>query len=555
MRVCSSRLAAAACLVSAVLLASCSANPGPAPVEEDNASAEATTSEAPAEKNSKLTEINIGIDPIAAGFNPHLAGDDSAFTRELASLVLPSAFVDGAMNRDLLTAADAIAPQHDAQGNPYAMTIRYQIRSEAQWSDGTPITVSDFEYLANQIVATPGAQESALYREIAAIRSANGGKTVEVDLKDKVANWQQLFANLLPAHLVRGQDFTKALESSVPASAGRYSVAKIDRQRGVVQLNRNDRFWGENPAAIEVLNFQEVRSVSQGVEMLSTGQVGFIDMTPTQTSHQAFDLVQGAQTREQDQPRELTVTANASLGVDKRRALLSSIDVPLLAKLATEREAEIQVGQALSPAAGAPGLKELFPDGIRIGVDPADPVAARAATTLTNMFVKAGVQVKDVETDTASLLRDYVATGGVDLVVGWEQRSDLSRYQCALDQGAAVVPTSEAAAPSTEATDSSAPASTTSSAADQKNSILGTNFSGWCDPASQAFIAQALAGEKSQADADAWAADLDKSEALRVWITRDTRLEVVGTSIVGPAPALADWPAGMSSVLTWRNNA
>ena len=59
----------------------------------------------------------------------------------------------------------------------------------------------------------------------------------------------------------------------------------------------------------------------------------------------------------------------------------------------------------------------------------------------------------------------------------------------------------------------------------------------------------------SQADADAWAADLDKSEALRVWITRDTRLEVAGTSIVGPAPALADWPAGMSSVLTWRNNA
>ncbi|WBT09703.1 ABC transporter family substrate-binding protein [Corynebacterium sp. SCR221107] len=590
MRVRSQSVLMAATTVFVVALVGCSANPGPAPVEEADPSAEPTTSAASEPKQEeKLSEINIGIDPLGPGLNPHLISDDSAFTRTIADLVFPSAFQAGAVNTDLVTSALVVATNGQtsasspasaedspgptittapAEATPSttteaggdaatgagapAMTIRYTIRPEAQWSDGTPITVSDFEYLAQQIVATPGALDVALYREISDIRSADGGKTVEVDLATPVANWHDLFRHLLPAHLLRGNSFSSTMASSVPASAGRYSVARIDRQRGVVELNRNDRFWGEDPASVEVINFHEVRSVSQGVEMLSSGQVGFVDLTPTQTSHVAFDLLPGVQSRLQSHSRELAVTANARLSLEQRRALLQAIDIPLLAKLATEREAELEVGEGL-PATEQPGLSELFPQGVRIGVDPSDPAAARAATSLKNLYERAGVAVTEVETDTESLLRDYVSTGKVDLVIAWERSFDLSRYQCGIGEAdTAVQPTasnSQAATPT-----SAGPDRVPSTDAATATAVVGTNFSGWCRPDTDAFIAQAISDQHSADEATAWAQALDRDEAIRVWITRDTRLEVLGTSIVGPSPELQTWPEGMSSVLTWRKN-
>jgi cell division protein FtsB len=60
------------------------------------------TPEVPADKKMR-SEVIVGIDQVQNGFNPHLLADDSAFVQSLARLVLPSAFVDGELNRDLLS--------------------------------------------------------------------------------------------------------------------------------------------------------------------------------------------------------------------------------------------------------------------------------------------------------------------------------------------------------------------------------------------------------------------------------------------------------------------
>lgn len=217
-------LSVVACTVS---LVACQANPGPAPVEEPTTATatttatETTTVETEAPKQDRET-ISIGIDPIRNGFNPHLLSDDSPLVRDTASLVLPSAFEGNQLNTDLLDNVEQVDET----------TVRYTIAQEAQWSDGTPITGSDFEYLRRSIVAGTGTLNDSAYSAISEIRTSGGGKTVDVIFEHPVADWHLLFNNLLPSHLITGNStFQTAFYDSIPASAGRYMVRSIDRQR------------------------------------------------------------------------------------------------------------------------------------------------------------------------------------------------------------------------------------------------------------------------------------------------------------------------------------
>ena len=147
---------AAAAFSVLCLAASCAANPGPPPLVEpedrpdavsendsadaDNADAEhADEQDANHEPASGRPQAQVGVDPVRAGFNPHLVGDESAVVRGIADLVLPSAFrAGGAKDPNLLVGASVLPT------SPAAFTVRYVIAPNAQWSDGTPITGADF---------------------------------------------------------------------------------------------------------------------------------------------------------------------------------------------------------------------------------------------------------------------------------------------------------------------------------------------------------------------------------------------------------------------------
>ena len=88
-------------------LASCAASPGPAPIEESNNEAtQPTTTTTTPRKQAK--ELALGIDPVHSGFNPHLLADDSRFIQTLARLTLPSIFVDGRLNTDLVVMVEEL---------------------------------------------------------------------------------------------------------------------------------------------------------------------------------------------------------------------------------------------------------------------------------------------------------------------------------------------------------------------------------------------------------------------------------------------------------------
>lgn len=100
-------------VVSAALLAlalpACAADPGPPPLvqqeELDRLDQSATTTTTPTEARPERTEIQVGAEPLRGGLNPHLLSDDSSVVQFIGDLALPSAYLDGALNNDVVVGA------------------------------------------------------------------------------------------------------------------------------------------------------------------------------------------------------------------------------------------------------------------------------------------------------------------------------------------------------------------------------------------------------------------------------------------------------------------
>jgi ABC-type transport system substrate-binding protein len=234
---------------------------GPPPVV---ASQIAQTS-APAPTTNELT---IGVDDLGAGFNPHTLADVGPVTFGVAQLVLPSAFrqdSDGALRPDstLVESASVTAQQ------PF--TVTYQLRREASWSDGAPIAAEDFAYLAGRMRAEPGVVSPAGYRLIRQVNSRAGGKQVDVVFDRPYPGWRTLFTSLLPSHLLKDAPggWAQALETGIPVSGGPFAMRAVDTGRGLIVLERNDRYWAA-PAVLDRLVLRQADPAGL-VSALSTG--------------------------------------------------------------------------------------------------------------------------------------------------------------------------------------------------------------------------------------------------------------------------------------------
>lgn len=250
-------------LVLAGGLAACSNTPPP-PVVSSSSQAPPPTETA--------SQIVATVDDIVGGYNPHALADASTVTTALSQLLLPSVFRPDAegepvLDDSLMTSAEVTSEE------PF--TVEYRIRPEASWSDGAPIAVEDFLYLAEAMTSQPGVANSAGYELIESIEPGEGGKLVRVTFSDPYPGWKTLFANLLPAHVLKDAPggWQQVLSESFPAYGGPFAIKKIDTARGEIVIERNERYW-EKPAAVDRIVLQ--RSDGPGmVSALRSGSAQF----------------------------------------------------------------------------------------------------------------------------------------------------------------------------------------------------------------------------------------------------------------------------------------
>lgn len=470
------RRAVSVLIASCMLLTACTVNPPPAPQ-----STETTKSTAAAPK--RLSQIIVGIDSIGAGFNPHLLSDLSPVTAAVSSLVLPSAFrpITDAdtptgsrweMDPTLLVSAEVTSKA------PF--TVTYRIRPEASWTDNAPIAADDFWYLWQQMVSQPGVVDPAGYDLITGVHSVDGGKQVVVTFSSAYPAWRELFANILPAHIVKDVPggFPAGLARALPVTGGQFRVENIDPQRDAILLARNDRYWGP-PAKPDLILFRRAGAPAALADSIRNGDTQVAQVHGGAAAFAQLSAIPGVQTGRLVTPRVLQLTLRGGTpklaDVRVRRAILGLIDVDLLATVGAGSDNTVTLDQAHVRAPSDPGYVptdgpamtiagalallqsagyrvqrdgaptppaespagvphevtrgRISKDGeqlsLTIGVAANDPTSAAVANTAADQLRNIGIAAMVAPVDPVRLYREALTGAAgevqVDAVVGWQQ--------------------------------------------------------------------------------------------------------------------------------------
>ena len=136
------------------------------------------------------------------------------------------------------------------------MTSSY--RPEARWSDGVPVTASDFLFTQRSFrtFVMPAFDERALYRRIGRARVLDA-KTFRIELRAPFAAWRELYRLVLPSHALSAQDLTKVWIDGItnpgtgrPIGSGPFLVQRFERGKQIT-LVRNARYWGPHTAYLD----------------------------------------------------------------------------------------------------------------------------------------------------------------------------------------------------------------------------------------------------------------------------------------------------------------
>ncbi len=468
---------AAGAVLTVVLTAACTVDPPPAPQ-----STQTITPTAPA---PKAAQIIMAIDSIGAGFNPHLLSDQSPVNAAISALVLPSAFrpvPDPAsptgsrweIDPTLLVSAEVTGSR------PF--TVTYKIRPEAAWTDNAPIAADDFWYLWRQMVSQPGVIDPAGYDLITGVRSVDGGKTAVVTFSQPYPAWRELFADLLPAHIVKDGPggFPAGLARALPVTGGQFRVETIDPQRDEILLARNDRFWGP-PAKPDQILFRRAGSPAALADSIRNGDTQVAQVHGGAAAFAQLSAIPDVRTARLITPRTMSVTLRAQLPKLSdpvvRQAILGLLDVELLAAVGAGSDNSVTLDQALvrspsdpgylptapapigreralqlltragylvdrgtgetpvaqaPPSDAAPGTPAAPPVSTRgriskdgrpltlvIGAAANDPAAVAVANTAADQLRNAGIAATVLALDPPALYGAALAANRVDALVGW----------------------------------------------------------------------------------------------------------------------------------------
>ena len=444
-------VAAAAALV---VVTGCVADPPPPTVVGE----ERTDGEAVSLSGSGVL---LALDRVDPGFNPHLLADQGVDTDLVASLLLPSAFVQGpggepVLNSALLVSAEPLA---DAPA-----TIRYTIHPKAQWSDGVPVAAEDFEYLWRQMTTQPGVVDPAGYEQIAAVRSGAGGKVVDVVFDAPTEQWRDLFTNLLPGHILKDapDGFQGAMASLPVMSAGPFMIRKADIGRGEIEFVRNDRYWAQAPEPEQIVVRRATGAGQLGAALRDgPGSMSLVPATPIAADVAA--TVPGVRSTRSVEAVQLelalSTVAPTAGDIAVRQAVAAAVDPTTVGRIVTGESTPsttafpFPAGAATTPTGVADVVeRELSAAGytrtgprweragaplsITLGVEAADERALTAAYTVADQLRAEGIGARIWELDPADLYADALPHGLVDGVVGWQRAEGsaeiaaMSRFAC-----------------------------------------------------------------------------------------------------------------------------
>jgi ABC-type transport system substrate-binding protein len=132
--------------------------------------------------------------------------------------------------------------------------VRYRIRPEAVWEDGTPVSGFDYEFTYRTIMDPGNAINQRYYEDIIPDSVVAGEKSFEFTLSTPTLQVENLFSLILPKHQIEGTDFATAYDESGWLSCGPFRIESWQRGQSV-RLVRNANYWKTDPETGEALPY------------------------------------------------------------------------------------------------------------------------------------------------------------------------------------------------------------------------------------------------------------------------------------------------------------
>jgi peptide/nickel transport system substrate-binding protein len=232
--------------------------------------------------------LTYAADQEPTGFNNNTSKDNGTSVLNVVINLFPPVFrlhpdYSVRLNQDMMDSA--------TQTSADPQTIVYKIKQNAIWSDGTPVSADDFEYLwknLNGSIRSNDVASTAGYDQIESVKGSDDGKTVTVVFAEPFSDWKSLFYGLLPAHYmakVQG-GWNNGLDERperIPTN-GPYVVAGWERGQSLT-LRRNDRYYGPK-AHLDSIVFRFLPDSTTQPAALQNNEVDLIYPQPQ------LDLVQ-----------------------------------------------------------------------------------------------------------------------------------------------------------------------------------------------------------------------------------------------------------------------
>jgi peptide/nickel transport system substrate-binding protein len=171
-----------------------------------------------------------------------------------------------------LMAEDPTLDDTDGPG----MTVTYKISDDAVWSDGEPLTSTDFKYTWDQIANGDDIYDKTGYEKITGVDDSDP-KVAVVTFSDDFAGWHDLFGGfygVYPSHILDGQDRDAAMKDGYDWSGGPWKLDHWTKGQEM-ELVPNDGYWGNKPHLDSVV-FKFIPESAAEVEAYQSGQVSAI---------------------------------------------------------------------------------------------------------------------------------------------------------------------------------------------------------------------------------------------------------------------------------------
>jgi peptide/nickel transport system substrate-binding protein len=171
------------------------------------------------------------------------------------------------------------------QGEPTLQTspqqvVTYKINPAAKWSDGVPITSTDFKYTWDQVANGKNIYDRTGYQDIQGVDDSKADTAV-VTYKNTYGGWKGLFGGqygVFPSHILAGKDRDALMKDGYTWSGGPWMIQAWQKTVSVT-LVPNPNYWGPKPHLDKVI-FQFVPDTAAEFQAFKTGQVSAIYPQP-----------------------------------------------------------------------------------------------------------------------------------------------------------------------------------------------------------------------------------------------------------------------------------